>query len=259
MMRTIVGALWPPLAVFIAATLGLELFVRGAHIAPYLLPAPSSVLAAILHRHDDLLASLAATAMASIIGFIASAIVGGSIAMVLAASALVRRAFFPYTVFFQTVPIIAIAPLLVIWFDFGMTAVAACAFIASVFPVIANTLAGFLSVDPNWRDLFRLYRAGRIATLIKLVLPAAIPQIVTGLRIASGLSVIGAIVGEFVAGSLSAGGGLGVTVMVAKKSGHTDVIFAAVLLASLLGLSMFGAVQLAGYLLLRRWHASAQT
>ena len=252
----ILQSLWPPTAAFAVVVLGLEILDRKLQIAPYLLPRPSDVAIAFVKQRRELIPSLAMTALAAGIGFGASAVVGISVAALLSTISLLRRALYPYTLFFQTVPIIAIAPLLVIWFDFGLTAVAASAFIASVFPVIANSLAGFLAVDPNLRDLFRLHSAGRWATLRKLTFPAALPQIITGLRIASGLSVIGAIVGEFVAGSLSQGSGLGVTVMIAKRYGQTDVIFAAVLLASLLGLTMFGAVQQVGYLLLRHWHAS---
>lgn len=253
-----VASVWPPLLVFVFGGLLLEGVVRSFKIAPYILPAPSRVLEAMGRRHEELFASLLSTATAAVVGFGISVCVGVVVAIVLSTSRLIRRAFYPYTVFFQTVPIVAIAPLLVIWFDFGLMPVAASAFVASVFPVIANTLAGFLSVDPNQRDLFRLYGASRTATLVKLSFPAALPNIITGLRIAAGLAVIGAIVGEFVAGSLVRGGGLGVMVMVAKKNGNVDVIFAAVLFASLLGLAMFGAINFLGYVLLRRWHASEQ-
>jgi NitT/TauT family transport system permease protein len=246
----------PPLIVFVLAAVSLEAIVRFFQIKPYILPPPTAVWKAIEKRHEELAQSLVSTATASVAGFVASTIIGLIVAIVLSTSRWIRRAFYPYTVFFQTVPIVAIAPLLVIWFDFGLLPVAASAFVASVFPVIANTLAGFLSVDSNQRDLFRLYGASRAATLFKLNFPAALPNIITGMRIASGLAVIGAIVGEFVAGSLVRGGGLGVMVMVAKKQGNVDVIFAAVLVASLLGLAMFGAINLLGFLLLRRWHAS---
>jgi NitT/TauT family transport system permease protein len=112
------------------------------------------------------------------------------------------------------------------------------------------------AVDPALRDLFRLYGASRSASLLKLELPAAVPQIVTGLRVAAGLAVIGAIVGEFVAGYSEDGAGLGITVMSANRQLRTDLLFAAVLSASLLGLAIFGAVNLLGWLLLRRWHPS---
>jgi NitT/TauT family transport system permease protein len=119
-------------------------------------------------------------------------------------------------------------------------------------------LTGLLSTDPALRDLFRLYGAGPIATLWKLKLPSALPNIYTGMRIAAGLAVIGTIVGEFVAGLLEENPGLGILVVEAKKIGRTDLVFAAVLAASLLGLVLLAAVNLAGYLTLRRWHASEQ-
>jgi NitT/TauT family transport system permease protein len=122
--------------------------------------------------------------------------------------------------------------------------------------VIANTLSGLRSVEPALRDLFRLYGARRLATLRKLELPSALPSIVTGLRIASGLSVIGAIVGEFVAGSSEGASGLGIVVLSSYRQLRTDLVFAAVGLAAALGLGLFSAVNLAGFLLLRRWHPS---
>jgi len=248
----------PPVIVFVVVALLAELLVQWLAVKPYILPAPSAVFRAMVTKRAELWPALLSTAQASLIGFALSAVMGIVIAVALSTSRLVQRAFYPYTVFFQTVPIVAIAPLLVIWFDFGLKAVAVSAFIASVFPVIANTLAGLLSTDPALRDLFKLYGAGPIATMFKLRLPWALPNIVTGLRIAAGLAVIGAIVGEFVAGALDRNAGLGVAVLVAKKYGETDVIFAAVLAASMLGLTMLTAINVGGWLLLRRWHASEQ-
>src|SRR3954454_4920792 len=248
---------FPPIVVFLLAVLLAELAVRVFEIKPYVLPAPSAVFRAILEQ-KDLARSLLSTTEAAMAGFALSAAVGVLLAIVLSTSRLVQRALYPYTVFFQTVPIVAIAPLLVIWFDFGFKPVAFSAFIASVFPVIANTLAGLLSTDPALRDLFKLYGASRLATLWKLRLPSALPNIVTGLRIAAGLAVIGAIVGEFVAGVLTRGAGLGVSILVAKRLGNTADIFAAVLVASLLAMSVLAAICLVGYLALRRWHAWEQ-
>jgi NitT/TauT family transport system permease protein len=136
--------------------------------------------------------------------------------------------------------------------------VAVSAFIVSVFPVIANTLGGVRAVEPALRDLFKLYRASRWDTLFKLELPAALPQVVTGLRVASGLAVIGAIVGEFVAGFSEGHAGLGITVLSAYRQLRTDLLFAAVVCAALLGLILFGAVNLGGTALLKRWHPSAK-
>jgi NitT/TauT family transport system permease protein len=151
---------------------------------------------------------------------------------------------------------VAIAPLLVIWLDPGLVSVAIAAFIVSVFPVIANTLTGLLSTDPALVDLFRLYRAGPIARLWKLRLPSALPNIFTGLRVAAGLAVIGAVVSEALVGEIGDSEGLGVKLRSASANANTHVVFAAVLLSSLLGLAMFGAVNLASTLTLRNWHAS---
>ena len=229
-----------------------EIAIRAAQVSPLLLPAPSAVAAAAWTRSDTLLPALASTAGAVLMGLGLSTVSGVLIAVALSSSRWIERAFYPYAVFFQIVPIVAIAPLLVIWFGYGLRAVVAAAFIVSIFPVIANTLAGLLSVDPALRELFRLYRAGAWDTLWKLRLPWALPYVLTGLRIAAGLAVIGAIVGEFVGG-----GGLGVVVLEAMRQQRTDLVFAAVLYASFLGLALFGVVSAASRVALR-WHASEQ-
>jgi NitT/TauT family transport system permease protein len=129
--------------------------------------------------------------------------------------------------------------------------VVASAFIVSIFPIIANTLTGLLSTDPALRDLFQLYDAKRLATLFKLRLPFALPHIMTGLRIAAGLAVIGAIVGEFITGA-----GIGGSIMVSRQQNRVDKVFAGLLLASLLGIALFMVINLISRLALRHWHAS---
>jgi NitT/TauT family transport system permease protein len=210
------------------------------------------MIAATKHA-GPLLVALVETARSVAIGLLLSATGGIGIGVLLSSSRWIQRAFYPYAIFFQIVPIVAIAPLLVIWFGYGPRAVIAAAFIVSIFPVIANTLTGLLTVDPALQDLFRLYGASRAATLWKLSLPSALPFILTGLRIASGLAVIGAIVGEFVGG-----GGLGIVVLEAMRQQRTDLVFAAVGYASLLGLGLFGFVSGISHLALRRWHALEQ-
>jgi len=245
---------FPALIPFVVVTLLTELLVRQGLVKAYLVPAPSSICMAILDNWSELAAALGKTSAAALIGFALSASAGIAFAVFLSSSRAIQRAFYPYAVFFQTVPIIAIAPLLVIWFGYGMRTVVASAFIVSIFPVIANTLTGLLSTDPALRDLFRLYGASTPVTLFKLRFPAALPQILTGLRVASGLAVIGAIVGEFIGGQ-----GLGSVVDVARTQQRTDKVFAAVLLASLLGLALFGLINLVSAITLRRWHASEQS
>src|SRR5436190_6314736 len=250
-MRAALRAAIPALIPFVAVTLILELVVRDGLVKSYLLPAPSAVLTAMIESRQELMQAMWKTSSAALLGFALSTLAGVSIAVLLSSSPIVQRAFYPYAVFFQTVPIIAIAPLLVIWFGYGMKTVIASAFVVSIFPVIANTLTGILSTDPSLRDMFRLYGASPVVTLFKLRFPAALPQILTGLRVASGLAVIGAIVGEFIGGE-----GLGSVVDVARTQQRTDKVFAAVLLASLLGLALFGAINLVTRAALRQWHAS---
>jgi NitT/TauT family transport system permease protein len=257
-LRRFAASFGPPIAVLILGMLLLELYVRWANTPIYLVPRPSKVLATLTEERGYLLAALWSTTKAALIGFALSVAFGVAIALVLATSVWVRRAFLPYTVFFQTVPIIAIAPMLSIWLEPGLKAVAACAFIVSVFPIIANTLAGLVATDPALVDLFRLYGAGPVATMFKLRFPSSLPNMFTGLRVAAGLTVIGTVVAEFLVGELGDEQGLGVVIVSASHNGHSDRVFAAVLLASALGLAMFGTVNLVGRLVLSNWYAPAR-
>ena len=251
---------WRPSRLLSPALVPLVLVVAVAEaasrlglVADYVLPAPSAVLRTMFAPRDraELWAATLDTLLGAVGGFAISAVLGLLIAVALSSSRWVQRAFYPYAVFFQTVPIIAIAPLLVIWFGFDLRTVVVAACIASVFPMIANTLTGMLSTDPALRDLFRLYGGSPMETLLKLRLPSALPNIFTGLRIAAGLAVIGAIVGEFITG-----GGLGGVITVSRQQQRVDKVFAGIVLASLLGLAMFGLINLASTLALRHWHAS---
>lgn len=243
----------PPVISLLLITTFLEGWLALTQVPAYLMPRPSAVIAALIASGPELLRSALQTALTASAGLLASAVLGGLAAVLLCVHPWIRRAFYPYAVFFQTVPIVAIAPMLVIWFGFGPRAVMASAFIVSVFPIIANTLSGLLSADPALRDLFRIYRAGRLTTLLKLQIPGALPHFLTGLRIASGLAVIGAIVGEFVADTWENGGGIGTAVMIAIKEQMTAKVFAAVLMASLLGLLFFALVNALSRAAMHRW------
>lgn len=238
----------PPLMPLVVAGVLAELLVPADRYS--VVPTPSAVARAFLNE-PDLWPATQQTVIASVAGFVMSAVVGIAFAIVLSSSRWVQRALYPYAVLFQTVPIIAIAPMLVIWIGFGMPTVIASAFIVSVFPVIANAVSGLLSTDPALVDMFRLYGAARVTTLLKLRLPFALPSIMTGLRIAAGLSVIGAIVGEFITG-----GGLGSIIDASRTQQRVDKVFAVLILASALGIGLFGIVNLVSRLTLRNWHAS---
>jgi NitT/TauT family transport system permease protein len=254
----LVSIVAPPV---VAAVLGFSLWegaARALSIPGYLLPPPSAVALAAFSNARSLGEACATTALAACAGFVASAVFGVAIALGLASSRVIERGLYPYALVLQTVPIVAIAPLLVLWCGVGTRAVAASAFIVSVFPVITNTLAGVRAVDPALRDLFKLYGASRGPVLFKLELPHSAPQIATGLRIACGLSVIGAIVGEFVAGFSDGSPGLGIVVMTAYRQLRTDLLFAAVGCSALLGVAIFGLVAGVSHLALRRWYTAAR-
>jgi NitT/TauT family transport system permease protein len=175
----------------------------------------------------------------------------------LALSPLVRRTFFPYVVVLQTIPIIAISPLIILWLGSGSMAVLFIAFIICVPPIIANTTHGLVSVERNHLDLFRMGNAPVTSVLFKLRLPNALPNIFTGLRIAAGISVVGAIVGESFAGSTTVGrGGLGYSATFALTQLETPYLFAIVCASSLLGLGFFAIVSFLEWLFLHRWHES---
>jgi NitT/TauT family transport system permease protein len=167
------------------------------------------------------------------------------------------RGLYPLATLLQMVPLVAIAPLLVIWCGYGPRTSIASAAIVSLFPVLAATLDGMRSTDPGLLELFEVNRATRLQRWWKLELPWALPSIVTGLRIAAGLSVIGAIVGEFVGAFAGDESPVGILILSAMRETRTDLVFAAVGVAAAVGFALFGLVSLLGWTLLRRWHASA--
>ncbi|NBX92279.1 MAG: ABC transporter permease [Proteobacteria bacterium] len=240
-----------PICAFVAMITLWEFAARIKWINPFILPEPSQILNSLIQDKVELWSALGVTAFSVTISFGLSVVLGISTAILLFTSETVLYAFYPYTIFFQTVPIIAIAPLLVIWFGYGIPAVVASGFIVSVFPVIASTLTGLLSADPALKDLFRLYGATRMQALVKLYLPGSLPFVMNGLRISGGLAVIGAIVGEFLGGV-----GIGSIIDVARAQQRIDKVFAAVLLASGLGLLLIKLIDLTSYVLLKNWHPS---
>src|SRR6202167_5840853 len=228
-------------------------------VPPYMLPSPWAVARAVDARFPSLLNSLAITAEESAGGLIASIIVGVLVALFFAQSRWVRRMLYPYTILLQTVPIIAIAPLILMWIGAGTLAVALIAFIISLAPVIANTTQGLVSVDENLVNLFLMHNASPSQALFKLRLPHAVPALFVGIRIASGIAVIGAVTGELYAGSSRVGeGGLGYSILYASSQLQTDYLFALVLAATVLGFSFFFAVMFFEWYFLHRWHESAR-
>jgi NitT/TauT family transport system permease protein len=232
------------------------LVVRLYHIPPYVLPGPDAVFQTLIKDWPILWQSLLATLGTTIEGFVAASVGGIALALLFNQSKWLEYSLFPYAVILQVTPVIAIAPLLLIYLP-QHTAVIVCAWIVGFFPVLSNTTLGLNSVDRNLAGLFQLYDASRLQTLLYLKLPAALPYILGGLRIAGGLSLIGAVVAEIAAGSAGAGSGLAYRIAESGYRLEIPRMFAALLLLSAAGIVIYGLLALISHLILRRWHESA--
>ncbi|MBS7540044.1 ABC transporter permease [Ancylobacter lacus] len=245
-----------PLVVGAVVVVAWDLLVRLNNLPPYVLPSPEAVLATLVKDWSVLFASLLVTLRITVLALLAAVTGGGLLALVFASARIVELSLFPIAVLLQVTPIIAIAPLMLIYLQ-PDTAVLVCAFIVAFFPILSNTTMGLNSVDPNLRDLFALSGASRLQSLLLLRLPAALPYFLSGLRIAGGLALIGAIVAEIAAGSAGQGSGLAFRVVESAYRLNIPRMFAALLLISLTGIFIHGALSLLSWLALRRWHESA--
>ena len=226
-------------------------------VPKYLVPKPTDVLTSAIAKSDILASSVLSSFTSALIGLSLSITVGTCIALALSQSKVLERSVFPCLTVIQTVPFIAYAPMLVIWFGAGESTIVAIVFIISLFPIIANTTAGLTSTDHNLVAMFELYNASWWQRTIKLKLPAALPYIMTGLRISSGMAVIGAVVGEFIAGMGGLKGGLGFLIASSAARIEMGTLFAAAVASSLLGIVIFIGVSLTSAHFLRHWHESA--
>jgi NitT/TauT family transport system permease protein len=245
-----------PALVLAASVLLWDLVVRVFAIPPFVLPAPGLVLATLVADGGLLWNSLLVTLLTTFEGFVLAAVGGVGLAILFNQSRLVEYSFYPYAVILQVTPIVAIAPLLLIYLPQPL-AVLVCAWIVAFFPVLANTTLGLNSIDHNLLALFDLYKASRWQVLWNLKLPSALPQMLAGLRIAGGLSLIGAVVAEIAAGSAGAGSGLAYRIAESGYRLNIPRMFAALLLLSLAGVAIFYVLSAISYLALRRWHESA--
>ena len=245
-----------PVLVLALGILVWELAVRLFAISPFALPGPGAVFATMVADWPLLSQSLVVTLTIALEGFILAAIGGVALAILFNQSRLVEYSLYPYAVILQVTPVVAIAPLLLIYLP-QPAAVLFCAWLVAFFPVLANTTLGLNSVDHNLADLFRLYSASRLQVLWRLKLPAALPHILGGLRIAGGLSLIGAVVAEIAAGAAGAGSGLAYRIFESGYRLNIPRMYAALLLLSVAGVVIYFALSLLSYLVLRRWHESA--
>lgn len=246
-----------PTVIALLALGGWEAVVRINGIPPYILPGPVLVAQTLVKDWGTLSVSLLVTLKITAMALAVAASLGLLLAVLFAQSRIIELSLLPFAVILQVTPIVAIAPLIIIWADDVTLSLLICAWIVAFFPILSNTIVGLRSADHNLLDLFRLYRATRWQVLWRLLLPSALPYFLAGLRISGGLALIGAIVAEFVAGTGGNASGLAFRILEAGYQLQIPRMFAALALISATGVAIFLLLTLLSHLLLRRWHESA--
>lgn len=251
--------LWlAPVAVGVALLLVWEATAVIWEVPVYLVPRPS-VIAHVLVRDWSLLSDALVTTMrVALIAQLFAFVIGTGLAFVFVQSRAVEVSLLPYAILLQVTPIVAIAPLIIIWVDDPFWALVICATIVALFPMISSTTVGLKSVDPGLLDLFRLHKANRLQVLLRLRIPSALPYFFAGLRVSAGLSLIGAVVAEFVAGTGGTASGLAYQILQAGLQLNIPRMFAALALIASAGVLLFAVVSLLAWATLHRWHDSAR-
>jgi NitT/TauT family transport system permease protein len=251
------GRIAAPLVVGAAFLAAWQAIVEVEDIPPYILPGPLLIAQTLWTDGPSLLGSLLVTLRVTLAALAAAALLGGAMALVFSLSRILELSLFPYAVILQVTPIVAIAPLIIIWVREPFLALLVCAWIVAFFPVVANTTVGLNSADRNLRALFRLYGASQGQVLRYLKLPTALPYFLAGLRISGGLALIGAVVAEFVAGTGGTETGLAFRILEAGYRLAIPRLFAALFLLSVTGIVIYLLLDALSRLLLRHWHESA--
>jgi NitT/TauT family transport system permease protein len=234
-----------------------ETAVRAGGVPEYILPGPIAILMALGEHAGDLTQGLAVTLQVTLVALILAAATGAAFAFVLSQSRLAEQMLFPYAVILQVTPIVTVAPFVIIWVENIFVVLLILAWMAAVFPIISNTLFGLKSVDHNLRDMFRLYGATKTQTTMRLLMPSTLPHFLSGLRIAGGLSLIGTVVAEMVAGTSGEQSGLASRLLEASYRLELAKALACFVLLGLTGLVIYTALDWLSRHLLRHWHESA--
>jgi NitT/TauT family transport system permease protein len=248
----------PPLLIGLGFLIAWEIAVRLFEVPPYVLPGPLLILETLWTDSGLLLGSLWITLKITLAALLAAAFGGAGLAFVMSRARWLERSLLPYAIIAQVTPIVAIAPLIIIWIDSAFAALVVCAWIVAFFPVLANTMTGLKSADPHLHDLFRLYGASRVQTQALLEAPSALPYFLAGLRISGGLALIGAVVAEFVAGSGGAATGLAFRILEAGYRLQIPRLFAALVLLSVTGIAIYVVLDRVSRWAMGRWYGGAE-
>jgi NitT/TauT family transport system permease protein len=248
-----------PVVVALLALAAWQLLVTAYDVPAYLVPSPMRVARTLVDDWPLLSRALGVTLGIALAALAIATLAGAAAALLFVQSRWIEASLFPYAVLMQVTPIVAIAPLIIIWVRDTRVALVLCAVVVAIFPIISNTTLGLRSVDPGLVNLFRLHRASRWQVLWRLRVPSALPYFFGGLRIASGLALIGAVVAEFVAGTGGQGAGLAYQILLAGMQLNIPRLFAALVLITATGVALFGLVLLLSRVALSRWHESELT
>jgi NitT/TauT family transport system permease protein len=246
-----------PIIAFIVFVSTWQLIPLMLGIPHYILPKPTDVVASAASQWSLLSEAVSVTVVVSAIGFLLSAVIGVGISILLASSKVIERSIYPYAIILQTLPVVAVAPIIVIWFGAGFNAIVVVSFLIGFFPIVSNTLMGLNSVNKQMDELFSLYNASKWQKMWRLRVPAALPFMMAGLKISATLSIVGAIVGEYVAGVGGGKGGIGYAITVAAIQVNTSFIFALAICGAILGLGFYLAMSLLSKVVLGSWHESS--
>jgi NitT/TauT family transport system permease protein len=246
-----------PLGVGIISLLIWELVIGYFQVPPYVMPGPVAIFHSMVSDWNMLAHGLWVTLQVTVMALLAAVVLGVLLAGLMTQSKWLEMSFFPYMIIMQVTPIIAVAPLVILWVNNLKVGLLICAWLIAFFPIVANTITGLKSVDHNLESLFRLYGASRIQTFWYLGIPSAMPYFLAGLRISGGLALVGAVAAEFVAGSGGQGSGLAFRILEAGYSMNIPRMFAALSLISVAGLAIHLILTYVSHLCLYRWHESA--
>jgi NitT/TauT family transport system permease protein len=245
-----------PALVAIVLLAAWQAVVTGFKLPPYLVPSPLLMFQTLATDWQSLGGSMLVTLKITLLSFLVATVVGVLISFMFVQSRRIETALFPYAVLLQVTPIVAVAPLIIIWVKDPTASLVLCAALVALFPIISNTTLGLRSIDPDLQSYFTMNRASRLQTLVRLRIPSALPYFFGGLRISSGLALIGAVVAEFVAGTGGAATGLAYQILMAGYQLNIPRMFAALLLISLAGVGLFALMAWLTKLALGSWHAS---
>ncbi len=248
-----------PLAVGLVLLAAWQAVVTAYDVPPYLVPSPLAVVATLQRDWGLLSRSLAFTLAVTLAALLLATLIGIATAFLFVQSRVIEASLFPYAILLQVTPIVAIAPLIIIWVRDTRIALVLCATIVALFPIVSNTTLGLRSVDPGLLELFRLYGADRWQTLVRLRVPSALPYFFAGLRVSAGLALIGAVVAEFVAGTGGTVSGLAYQILLSGLQLNIPRLFAALFLIAATGIVLSMLTALGARLALRRWHESEVT